>query len=92
MLQYLVDTINGGDSGSFTKASEESVNSEFITNGKNVMRLPATEPYNFGFQLLDVFYTKLSKSLLYKTKRSKKSALNEDKVQRLLNLVEKRYV
>ena len=58
MLQYLVDTINGGDSGSFTKSSEESVNSEFIANAKNVMRLPATEPYNFGFQLLEMFLNK----------------------------------
>ena len=93
MLQCLIDTINvGGDGASFT-ASAEPVNSEFIINGKKNMRIPATGPYNFGFQLLDMLFTKdeLSKSLLRKTPRSSKLALDEEKVQRLLYLVEKRY-
>ena len=39
------------------------------------MTLWAIGPYNFGFQLLDMLFTKdeLSKSLLYKTPRSTKS-------------------
>ena len=91
MLQCRIHTINvGGDGASFT-ASAEPVNSEFIINGKNTMRIPATGLYNFGFQLLYMLFTKdeLSKSLLYKTPRSSKLALDEEKVQRLLHLVEK---
>ena len=58
MLQYLIDTINvGGDGASFI-ASAEPVKSEFIINGKNVMRIPATGAYNFGLKLMYVFFTK----------------------------------
>ena len=91
MLQCRIHTINVGSDGASFTASAEPVNSEFIINGKNTMRIPATGPYNFGFQLLYMLFTKdeLSKSLLYKTPRSSKLALDEEKVQRLLHLVEK---
>lgn len=57
------------------------------------MRIRATEPYNFGFQLLDMLFTReeLAKSLLYKTKKSDKPALDAAKVERLIFLVNKRY-
>ena len=58
MLQYLIDKVNGGDDGASILPSAEPVNSEFIVNGRNVMRLRATGPYNFGSQLLDMFFTK----------------------------------
>ena len=93
MLQYLIDKVNGdGDGASYT-ASAQPVNSELIIGGRNVMRLPASGPYNFGFHLLDILFTKeeLGKSLLYKTSRCTKSVLDEEKVQKLLYLVEKRY-
>lgn len=44
---------------------------DYLINRKNVMRLPASGPYNFGFQLLDMLFTKeeLRKSLLYVAKK-----------------------
>ena len=92
MLEYLINTVNRGESSTFPKSTEQ-VNSEFIINGKNVMRLPATGLYNFAFKLLDMMFTKeeLSNSLLYKAKRSDRSALDSEKVERLIYLVNERY-
>lgn len=65
MLKYLIDTLN---EGSTMMKSEQHEDSEYIINGKNVMRIPVSGPYSFGFQLLDMLFTKeeLGKSLLYK--------------------------
>ena len=57
------------------------------------MRIHATGPYNFGFKLLDMLFSKeeLQKSLLYESKRSDKEPLDIEKVQRLVYLVNQRY-
>ena len=62
-------------------------------DGKNVMRIRATGPYNFGSQLLDMLFTRdeLGKSLLYQAKKSDKPALDAVKVERLMLLVSKHY-
>lgn len=61
--------------------------------GINVSLLPAKDAYAYALILLDVLFTKeeLSRSLMFKTKKSSKPALDEKKIQRLINLVEKRY-
>lgn len=83
----------GNISTTSTTFSAAANDDEYMVNGKNVMRLPATEPYNFGFQLLDMFFTKeeLSKSPLYESKKSDKPALDPLKVEKVLSLVNKRY-
>jgi len=50
------------------------------------MGMPASGPYNFAFQLLDMMFEKeeLGKSLMY-------ASLDETKVERLLFLINKCY-
>ena len=89
MLEYLVKRTKKEDDHDFV---EQSVDSKYVINGKDVMRIHATGPYNFGFKLLDMLFSKeLQKSLLYKSKRSDKEALDIEKVERLVYLVNQRY-
>jgi len=61
--------------------------------GINVSLLPAKDEYAYALILLDAFFTKeeLSQSLMVKTTKSPKPALDEKRIQRLIHLVEKRY-
>lgn len=92
MLQYLINKVNS-DEGAIILPSAEPANSEFIVNRRNVMRLHATGPYNFGLNCWICFFTKdkIGKSLLYQSSRSTRLVLDEEKVQRIKYLVEKRY-
>ncbi len=62
-------------------------------NGRNVMRLPARDAYAFALLLMDAMFSKeeLSVSLLYKSDKSKKPGLDEEKVKHMMRLVEKRF-
>ena len=62
-------------------------------NGRNVMRLPARDAYAFALLLMDAMFSKeeLSVSLLYKSDKSKKPGLDEEKVNHMMRLVEKRF-
>jgi len=37
-----------------------SLTTVYVIKGKNVMRMPASGPYNFAFQLLDMMFKKKS--------------------------------
>lgn len=70
---------------------EESRNNEI--HGINVMTVPSRDAYSFGLLLLDMLFTKdeLADSLLFQSPKSMKSALDTQRVQRLIGLVNKRY-
>ena len=57
------------------------------------MRVPARDAYAFALQLMDALFTKeeMSQSLLYKSDKSEKPGLEEEKVRRLIKLVERRF-
>ena len=100
MLRHIIQTLDTPSSSANTTgdipSSSVTTNNDdpdnFI-NGKNVMRIRATGAYAFGFQLLDMLFSKeeLGKSLLFQTKKSNKPALNHAKVERLISLVNKRF-
>ena len=57
-----------------------------VHNGVNLMRLPATDVYAYGLQLMDALFTReeLSSSLLYRNEqKSKKDGLDPEKVSEL---------
>lgn len=58
-----------------------------------IMQIPSRDAYSFGLQLLDIFFTKdeLASSLLFKSKKSTKQALDHGKVEKLLGCIRKRY-
>ena len=91
MLKHLIETLRGGNIPTSNAEEDDCI---FI-NGKNVMRLSAPGgAYQFGFQLLDMLFTKeeLGKSLLYEAKsKSNKPALDPARVEKLLFLVNKRF-
>lgn len=64
-----------------------------VVNGVYVMRIPSRDAYSYALRLLDVFFSKeeLGKSLLFKSLKSDKEALDHRKVEQLLQCVEKRY-
>ncbi len=67
--------------------------SDCTENGVNLMRIPARDAYSYGLQLMDILFTKeeLSKSLLFKSKKSDKPSLEQERVSRLLGYIDKRY-
>lgn len=64
-----------------------------MVNGINIMRLPSRDAYSFALLLMDQLFTKeeMGESLLFKSKKSDKPGLDEQRVQKLLSYVEKRY-
>jgi len=66
---------------------------DYVINGKNVMKLPASGACSFAFQLLDMLFSKeeLGKSLVYQARKSDKPALDETRIEKLMFLVNKRY-
>lgn len=66
---------------------------EYTHNGVNVMRIPAWDAYSYGLQLMDILFTKeeLSSSLLFKSKKSEKPGLDQERVAKLLSFMDKRY-
>ena len=61
--------------------------------GIDVMKLPTRDAYSFGLQLLDLLFIKEERvgSLMFKSKKSKKPALDEQKVTQLIELVQLRF-
>ena len=57
------------------------------------MRIHARDAYSFGLQLMDILFTKeeLASSLLFKSKKSEKSGLNQERVSKLLMIMDKKY-
>jgi len=68
-------------------------NANDVVGGINVSLLPAKDAYAYALILLDALFTKeeLSKSLMFKTNKSSKPALDEERIRRIINLVEKRF-
>ena len=66
--------------------------SDDFINGVNISTLPAKDAYAYALILLDCLFTKeeLGNSLMYKSSKSPKPALDE-KVNYLLKLVQKKY-
>ena len=56
-------------------------------NGKNLLKIPARDAYSYGRQLLDVLFTKEEQmtSLVFKSRRSTKPPLEEDRVELLFS-------
>ena len=61
--------------------------------GVNLLRIPSRDAYSYALQLMDIFFTKeeLGSSLLFKSKKSGTPGLDHDRVEKLLQYVEKRY-
>ena len=59
----------------------------------SIHRINARDAYAFALQVLDMMFTKdeLSKSLLFRSKKSDKPGLDKDEVERFLKYIEKRY-
>ena len=57
------------------------------------MRIPSRDAYSFALQLLTILFSKeeLSASLLFKSKKSEKPALDQGRVEKMLKIIEKRY-
>ena len=57
------------------------------------MRIPSRDAYSFGLQLLNILFTKeeLSVSLFFKSKKSDKPGLENERVENMLKLIEKRF-
>ena len=55
--------------------------------------IPARDAYAFGLVLMDSLFTKeeLAVSLLYKSKKSEKPGLDENRVAKIINLMSRRY-
>lgn len=72
-----------------TTDNEEAV----MINGINVMRLPSRDVYSYALNLMDLLFTKeeMGASLIFKSKKSDKPELDQVRVNRLLNCVEKKY-
>lgn len=66
---------------------------ENTVGGVNLMRLSSRDAYSFALQLLDILFTKeeLASSLLFQSKKSDKPGLDQERVEKLLNFVERRY-
>ena len=64
-----------------------------MVNGINTLRIPSRDAYSYGLQLMDIFFTKeeLATSLLFKSKKSDKPALDKERVEKILRLIDKRY-
>ena len=74
------------------KSEKEGDNTSTI-NGINVMRISSRDAYRFTLQLMDVLFMKeeLASSLIFQSKKSDKPALDPQRVQQLLNFVDKWY-
>ena len=70
-------------------ASTTSIPPEDIVNGIDVIHMPCRDAYQFGLDLLDMFFTpeELARSLVYKSKRSPKDGLDKDKVSYIIMLL-----
>ena len=76
-----------------TDVKPESTATDTCINGINVMRIPLRDAYSFALQLLDFVFSKEEQagSLLFKSKKTTKPALDSKRVQNILSLVDRRY-
>ena len=74
-------------------STEEKSDFDFVVNGVDVSEIPSRNPYSYALRLMDVFFTKqeMAVSLLFKSRKSDKPALAEDRVKKLLSYVEMRF-
>lgn len=96
MLQKLYACMKASEACKVTVKQEGSSSSEegdFVVNGINLLRIPARDAYAYALNLLDSLFTKeeLSSSLLFKSKKSEKPALDRERVEKLLSCIDKRY-
>ena len=71
----------------------EELDEEIVTQNEiNIMRLPSQDAYSYGLQLVNIFFSKEElASLLFKSKTSDKQGLDQERVSKLIQYVEKRY-
>ncbi len=86
-----MDGLKNSTSSSGTTPKKET--NDVIINGVNILRIPSRDVYAYALSLLDILFSKeeLSQSLLFQSKKSKKSALDPERVQKLLDSVEMKY-
>lgn len=93
-IKDMMEMMNNGEQSSKAIVKQEEILS---FNGKpvNVDRIPAGNEYVYGLRLMDVLFSKeeMARSLLFESKRNcNKPALDKERVNLMLNLIDKRYV
>ena len=85
-----LETFKGGRSPLEDVVKQEGAT---IINGINILRIPSRDAYSYGLRLMDIIFSKeeMGKSLLFKSKKSQKPALDGEKVQQLLGLIDQKY-
>ena len=93
MEKTMKEFLNTMEDRPSTGVKSEHADDADLVKGVNVMRLPSRDTYSFALQLMDIFFTReeLATSLMFKSKKSDKPALNQAKVERILGYVEKKY-
>ena len=88
-LAKLVTIMVPGNSGCAVKSESAD---EVVVNGIHILRLPSRDAYSYALQLMDVFFTKeeLARSLVFKSKKSTKPPLNQQKVEQIIGFVKRR--
>ena len=78
---------------SATNLLPQTGSNEVIVNGTNVLIMPSKNPYTFGLTLLDMFFSReeLSMSLLFSSSKSDRASLDQAKVSRIIEIMNKRY-
>ncbi len=78
--------------GNSSSSSEVKTEGEVI-NGINVSRIYSRDAYSYALQLMEILFTKeeMAVSLLFKSRKSAKSGLDKQRVEKMLSLIEKRY-
>ena len=87
MLHKLIKKERPNDEKPVVKKEDE------MCDGIDLLRIPATNPYAYGLHLMDIHFTRteLSTSLLFQSKKSTKPGLDQEKVSKILNLIDRRY-
>ena len=92
-IENKLDTISEIVSGNTTKDDLDAAENEFVYKGINVHRIPSSNPYSYGLQLLDALFDKdeLANSLMFESTKSDKAPLNKDRVTKLFKLIDEKF-
>ena len=72
---------------------DDKENDEALHNGIDLRRVYGSNPYTYGLNLMDALFDKdkLSKSLLFGSKKSDKPGLDKDRVKMLFETIEEKF-
>ncbi len=92
-MERMLEMLTNGERKCAVESGVKVELGENTVNGVNALCIPARDAYAYRLQLLDVFFKKeeLSKSLLFKSKKSEKLGLDTEHVAKLMAFVDKRY-